>query len=347
MIDAPPLQLTIGPASHGVVQYALDVAASVTRLDDRVRVHSVPDALAGVAALAGIERAHVHVTDRLLGRSPEEAAAAVERLGAATTLTLTLHDVPQTSDGAPLSRRISAYERCIAASAGIVVNSAHERSLIAEFLRVEARPVVIPLGSRVATVGDGPTHAGLSAASPDLVVLISGFLYPGKGHLEAILAAAEAAASLRAGGAPVGRVVVRAIGAASPGHEGDVAVLADRARRIGVDLEVTGYLDDASFAEQLIVPGIPLAAHQHVSASRSMLDWVEAGRRPLVIDSRYAAEMDELRPETIGRFEPSSLAQRLVDAWADPASTWLPAGRSLRPTLDDSARSYLDWWASR
>lgn len=347
MIDAPPLQLTIGPPSHGVVQYALDVAAALTRTDDRVRVHSVPDVDTALAALDGVDRAHVHITDRLLGRSPEEAADAVERLGAATRLTLTLHDVPQTSDGAPLSRRISSYERCIGASAGIAVNSAHERSLIAEFLSVEAVPVVIPLGSRVAAVGDASTHAGLPAASPDLVVLISGFVYPGKGHLEAIVAASEAAASLRAGDAAVGRVVVRAIGAASPGHEGDVEVLADRARGIGVDLEVTGYLDDASFAEQLVVPGIPLAAHQHVSASRSMLDWVEAGRRPLVIDSRYAAEMDELRPHTIGRFEPSSLAQRLAEAWTDPASTWLPAGRSLRPTLADSARSYLDWWGSR
>lgn len=347
MIDSPPLQLSIGPANHGVVQYALDVAAAAARLDSRLRVLSVPDAATASAALDGIARAHLHVTDRLLGDSPEAAADAVERLAVRTTLTLTLHDVPQSSDGVPLSRRIEAYERCFAAADGVIVNSLHERSLVAEFLDVPAPPTVIPLGARVAAVAGPAARRDDPGRERDLVVLISGYVYPGKGHLEAIAAAAEAARLLRAEGAPIARVIVRAIGGPSRGHEGDVAALADRAQGMGVDLEVTGYLEDGAFTEQLLAPGIPVAAHQHVSASRSMLDWVEAGRRPLVVDSRYADEMDRLRPQTSRRFEPSALAGHLMSAWQDPATTWLPAGRSLRPALDDTARSHLDWWASR
>jgi hypothetical protein len=179
-----------------------------------------------------------------------------------------------------------------------------------------------------------------------LRVLIAGFVYPGKGHRPAVVAGARAAETLRARGEDVGTVAVRAIGAPSRGHENDVTQLREEAAELGVAFEVTGFLGDDAFVRELAGPGIPLAAHEHVSASRSMLDWVEAGRRPLVVDSRYAAEMDELRPGTLTRYAADDLAERLVDAWLDPASTRLGPHASLAPTLDDVAASYLAWWAA-
>ncbi len=108
--------------------------------------------------------------------------------------------------------------------------------------------------------------------------------------------------------------------------------------------EATGFLEDADFASRIVADGIPLAAHEHVSASRSMLDWVEAGRRPLVISSRYAQEMAMLRPGTMALYEPAELPRRLVAAWLDPGQTWLDPGTPLAPTLVDVAAEYLAWW---
>lgn len=349
VIAAPPRLLMVGPQHHGVVQYAIDVADAVVAADpraDRVYASTPADA---VHLLDGVDRAHVHVTDRLFGRSPEEAADAVERLADVTSLTVTLHDVPQTSDGRMLERRIAAYARFIAAAHATVVNSRHEQALAEEFLGVSPAtvPHAIPLGSRVGAAVVTADDASPPGATRPLTVLIAGFIYPGKGHSSAIQAAARAAEELRATGHPVADVVVRAIGAPSAGHEDDVLDLEAEARALTVSFEVTGYLDDEAFAAQISRPGIPLAAHGHVSASRSMLDWVEAGRRPLVVDSRYAAEMEQLRPETMVRYDPSTLHTELAAAWLDPSRTRLPAGRDLRPSLPDSASAYLDWWGGR
>ena len=77
---------------------------------------------------------HLHATDRLFGTGPEDAAEVVERWAARCRLTLTLHDVPQTSDGAMFERRRTAYARMVAAAERVAVNSRHEQLLMAEFL---------------------------------------------------------------------------------------------------------------------------------------------------------------------------------------------------------------------
>lgn len=346
VIAAPPALLMVGPPHHGVVQYAIDVAHAVATIAPRTRLLEASTPADALRLLDGVERAHVHVTDRLFGRTPEEAAQAVERLADVTELTVTLHDVPQTSDGRMLDRRIAAYERFIGAAHATAVNSRHEQSLVEEFLGVGAQavPHAIPLGSRVVSAAAGVDDGMVQGAARRLIVLIAGFIYPGKGHSAAIQAASRAATDLRAVGQPVTDVIVRAIGGPSAGHEGDVLGLEAEARAVGVSFHVTGYLDDADFVAAISGPGIPLAAHGHVSASRSMLDWVEAGRRPLVVDSRYAAEMGRLRPETMVRYAPDRLHAELAAAWLEPARTRLSAGRSLRPALPDTARAYLDWW---
>jgi hypothetical protein len=346
MTHVPPLQLIVGPEEHGVVAYAADVAAALRETDDRTEVAWV-DSLPGAQAVARrAGRAHLHVTDRLLGRSPEEAADRLEGLASVTALTVTVHDVPQTSDGTGLERRVAAYTRMFAAVDAAAVNSQHEQRLVADFLPGVATPHAIPLGARRSSPSGlrSREHDAARSGRRDLVVLLAGYIYPGKGHAQAIEAAADAARALRRAGEPVGAVVVRAIGAPSTGHEGDVAVLRNEAERLGVRFDVTGFLAGPSFDKRMMDEGIPLAAHEHVSASRSMLDWVEVGRRPLVVDSRYAREMDRLRPRTIARYEPAELALRLVEAWRDPKRTTLPAGASLRPTLADVAEDYLSWW---
>ncbi|WP_091500469.1 hypothetical protein [Microbacterium sp. cf332] len=338
--DAPTLCLVWGPAGHGVTDYGADVAAAAHRLDASTRVVAVTDLEAALRAVGDGERVHLHATDRLLGSSLEDAADAVETLSRSCRLSLTLHDLPQHSDGDKYDRRVAAYRRFFHAVTAVAVNSAHELSLVAEHLDPGLRPAVIPLGTRVPVAPDSPA----ATAPADLIVLIAGFVYPGKGHEVALRAAAAAVTSLRAGGHPVGDAVVRALGSASPGHDGDVDALERLADDLGARFEISGFLDDDEFARRLRDPGIPVAAHEHVSASRSMLDWMEAGRRPLIVRSRYSDEMDRLRPGTSTLFDPPELADRLTAAWRDPRTTRLAPGHPLRPDLTDTAASYLTWW---
>ena len=354
--DTPALLLT-GPPRHGVARYAADVAAHVRALDAGARVLRVDDPADLPAAADGVGRAHLHVTDRLLGASPGAAAELVERLAGACRLTVTLHDVPQESDGARnLPRRAAAYARVAAAAAGVAVNSRHEALLLAEHGVLPAgRAQVVPLGAAVPTGRDGavPDAAAVSgprAATPvpgaPLVALVAGYLYPGKGHDDVVRAVADAAELLRAAGTPPGEVAVVAVGGPSPGHEDEVDRLRAEAGARGVALRVTGGLDDDAFRAALAGPGVPVAAHRHLSASRTLLDWGEAGRRPLVVDSRYAREMAALRPGTLALYPAPDLPAHLARAWADPAVTTIRPGASLAPTLADAAAAYLAWWSA-
>ena len=338
-----PLQLLLGPTGHGVTAYGADIAARVLAGEPEARIVHAAGVREAESAAAEAPRAHLHVTARLLGASPEEAAEGLERLASATRLSITLHDLPQPSDGRMMARRVDAYRRMVEAADGTVVNSRHELELVGEHLGDDHHAAVIPLGTRGGAAPALPSRVQ-SPPAGDLVVLIAGFIYPGKGHAEACRAAAAAVRLLRAEGHDVGVPIVRAIGGPSAGHEADVDDLRAAAGRDGVTFEVSGFLDDAAFAAALRAPGIPVAAHAHVSASRSMLDWIEAGRRPLVADSRYAAEMEALRPGLMTRYAPDALPDLLADAWRRPARTWLPDGADLRPSLDDAAAQYVRWW---
>ncbi len=347
---APPLQLLVGDSGHGVTAYGADVAAALARLDSRTTVAVAADLDDACDRARSAPRTHVHVTDRLFGASPEEAAGNLERLASVTRLTITVHDLPQDSDGLMLPRRVAAYARFFAAAEATVVNSRHEHRLVSEFLPPRTGsgvpPHVIPLGARsLRPRASLPESAAEATPMRDLVALLAGYVYPGKGHEQAIAAAAEAAAELRGAAEPVGRTVVRAIGGPSAGHDRDVRQLRTDAAHSGIQFEMTGFLDDDAFARRMHDDGIPVAAHQHISASRSMLDWVEAGRRPLVMRSRYAEEMAMLRPETMTLYDPSELARALVAAWRNPAGTWLGPDVRLAPTLRDVADDYRTWWA--
>jgi hypothetical protein len=339
----PPLLLVVGDTGHGVAGYARDVAIAVRNADPRTQIVSVPDAAGAARAAASAPRIHLHVTERIFGGTPEAAAEQIDRIAAATSVTVTLHDVPQSSDGTPLARRISAYDRILAVADAAVVNSGHEAALVREHLAYGGELDVIPLGTRDAV----PPRLPAPTRSRRLEVAIAGFVYPGKGHAPALRAAADAARLLHADGSGPEEVAVRAIGGPSPGHEADLEALRAEGDRLGVTFAVTGFLEDEAFAREIRDASIPLAAHEHVSASRSILDWGEAGRRPLVVRSRYAEEMAALRPGTLTLYDPDALAEALAAAWHRPASTVLDPGVRLTPDLADVAVRYLQWWAAR
>lgn len=318
--DDIPVQL-VHTGSHGVAVYARAIAAEVGRLRADARL-TTPD---GLAALAAGTPVHAHVTDRLWASSPEAAAAAVESLARRHPLTVTLHDVPQASDGERnRPRRRAFYGAVVRAARAVAVNSAHERALLAEEGVWDGPVAVVPL----------PVDAVPSAPVPpsDGAVGVLGFFYPGKGHDEALAAAIAA-------GVP--RVSV--LGRASEGHAADLAAFVRRGEDAGVAVEVTGWLDDAAMAARARAVAVPVVAHRHVSASGSLASWIGWGRTPLAVRNRYVDEMAVLRPGTLRVVDPAGLAAQVRAAADDPRRTWhgidpLPFGRR------DAARAYLDWW---
>lgn len=295
-----------------------------------------------------VPRAHLQFTDRLWGPSPAAAADVVEHLAESTALTVTLHDLPQPSDGERnLRRRGDAYARVVAVARGVVVNSEHERALLRERLGFEGTVEVIPLPVDPHPLPD-------VRPEPDGDVAVVGFFYPGKGHAEVVAAVAGPAAGRR--GARADRVAdgatrpdadatgVVALGRASPGHEAELRQLVDEAAALGVPFGATGYLDDATLLDRMRRASVPVAAHQHVSASGSIATWIAAGRRPLVPDTRYSREMASLRPGTLTLYPEGGLAAAIAAALADPASTWLDDDADTLPGLDEVADAYVAWW---
>lgn len=322
--EAAPHHLLLGPDTHGVTRYAGEVA-------DAAGAPVARD----VAQLAAGQPVHLHVTDRLISRDPAAAAAAVESLARTVRLTLTLHDVPQPTDGPVFPARAEAYARMVAASRAWVTNSWHEHALVGRWCAPDARGAVIPL-----PVLRTATHEVSAVRVVDaLVVGVFGFVYPGKGHRQVV----RAAAAVRRGGT---QARVRVLGAAAPHHDDEVEELVRTSRARGVPVEVTGRVPDAHLARALRRVAVPVAAHRNVSASASLNSWIAAGRRPLVRDGAYAREMAELRPGTITLFDDSTLVPRLEAALHHPASTWTDPGTDVGPGLEDTAAAYRAWWAS-
>ena len=328
--------LVVGPDRHGVVQHALRLARSAPVLADAlVRVPSLPS-----PAVPTCAPVLVHVTDRLFGRSPEEAADRIVELAGAATLCVSLHDVPQAGEGAAWSaRRRTAYGRIASAAAHLIVASESERLLLVACVdedptALAARTSVIPLpveawpgpaGSRADDRPRGECPSG-SPGAVDVGVL--GFLYPGKGVEELIDAAAGLA----------GRVGVSNYGAGAPGHEDLVGALQARADRAVVPFRVTGYLSDPDLRTALRHTDIPVAPHRHVSASGSINTWLECGRRPVVAEGPYTRELARRLPGAVTLT--TDLRAGLARARAEPASTWLGPDVRLGPSWAEAARAH-------
>jgi glycosyltransferase involved in cell wall biosynthesis len=321
---AVPHHLVLGPATHGVTRYAGDVAHAA-----RARV------VRDVGEVEPGSSVHVHLTDRLFGRVPADAATAVEELARRVRLTVTLHDVPQPTDGPVFAARAAAYGRIVRAARAWATNSWHEHALVDRWSAAGARGTVIPLPM--------PSLAGraVSEALPvtEPVVGVFGFVYPGKGHRQVV----RAVAALRRAGTPAS---VRVLGDAAPGHADELESLVRTSHARGVPVEVTGRVPERDLVRALRGVAVGVTAHRNVSASASLNSWIAAGRRPLVRDGAYSREMAALRPGTITLFDDASLVPRLDAALRHPASTWTAVGAELGPRMADTVAAYRAWWAS-
>lgn len=314
--------LVVGPAAHGVTGTALAQEAALRAVAPGPLHLLRRDGMPDVAELRAALRAAppgpvlVHVTDRLFGTTPEDAADVVVALAQERPLVVTLHDLPQPSDGprnAP--RRATAYRRMAHAAAAVVVSSAHEQRLLAA-CGADVPSVVVPL-----PVPELRPAPAADPSAPLRGVAVLGYLYPGKGH-DAVVAALDVL--------PAG-VGLTAWGRPSDGHEDLVDALTGQARALDRPCTVTGFVPDAELPGLLRSAVLPVAPHAHLSASGSINAWIGAGRRPLVPRSDYVTELDERSPGCVRVYD--DLRTALAEVWEDPASTWLPPGSPAGPTV--------------
>ncbi|WP_218869496.1 hypothetical protein [Microbacterium sp. AK009] len=325
-MNAAPV-VAVHAGTHGVAVYGRQLGAAVAARQPGVQTIDVSDE----PALPAGSPVHVQFTDRLWADSPESAAARFTALAARRPVTVTLHDMPQPSDGPRnLPRRRAAYAAVASAARAVAVNSEHELALLGAS-DIRPRSVVsIPLPVDIAA-GTGPGR--LDDPEPlDNTAGVLGFFYPGKGHDEAAQAAAQA-----------GLTRMTVLGRASDGHAADLEAFVRRAEALGVAVEVTGWLDDADLARRGRTVSVPVVAHRHVSASGSLATWVGWGRRPVAERNRYVDEMARLRPGTLHVTDPADLATAVRRAAGDPASTWHGLHR-VPFSLTEVADAYLSWW---
>ena len=329
---------TVGPAGNGISMLARGLAAAAVEQGFGGTVVDEPDA-GRLPALVrrlpvGVRVLHLHVSDWLFadaGADPDTALAALDRelAGRRIELAITLHDVPQGSDGPRLVRRRAAtYRRWSARAAQVLVSSDHERALLREVVGGPAgRAAVVPLPIDPLPGGGGPG----SAPTENPVVAVFGFLYPGKGHRELI----EALTGVRPG------LTVLAVGRPSPRHPELPADLTRLAADRGIRFQVTGFVPDRELAGRLRAPVVPVAPQTRISASASINAWIGAGRRPLVADGRYARELAERLPGALRIYAEGDLGRQVRLAIREPSRTWVPAGVPIGPTTRTVAATYL------
>ncbi|MEP6648356.1 MAG: hypothetical protein ABJA74_00370 [Lapillicoccus sp.] len=280
----------------------------------------------------------VHVTDRLFGASPEEAAEVVDQLAGRARLALALHDIPQPAEGSQwYARRSRAYAAMGQAARVVVVASEHERKALGRCLddatgspSCDSRVVVVPLPiEQGAEERTHPPRRDVGTAE----VGILGYLYPGKG-VEDVLAAVTV---LRREALDVR---VTCLGAPAEGHADYADELARRATDAQVPFRITGYLPDAELPSRLRAVDVPVASHRHISASGSMNTWLEAGRRPVTLPSPYARELTARIPGALEITE--DLVAGVREALDHPEGTWLNSDVALGPSVAEVARQHAD-----
>ncbi|WP_460863892.1 hypothetical protein [Rhodococcus aerolatus] len=317
--------LVVGPDEHGVVRHGLAVAGGAPVLRG-----AVAEGPALVAGLAGDAVVHVPFSDHLLGDSTEDAAAWFAAVAAAGhPVTVTLHDLPHAGDGPQrYARRAATYRAVATAAAGVVVNSVHEASLLDAVLLDGVGALVRPRAVVPLPV-DPPAPGPRPAPRHEVAVL--GFVYPGKGH-------AEVLEVLPAG------VPLVALGRVADGHDDLLAVLRSAA---GGRFAVTGFLPDAGLDARLRGAGVPVAPHRGISASGSIGSWLSAGRRPLVPDEAWTAELEARCPGALWRYgDTASLGAAVAQALAEPGRTWLGPDVVLGPSTGEVVARYAELLAA-
>ena len=85
---------------------------------------------------------------------------------------------------------------------------------------------------------------------------------------------------------------------------------------------LSGYVPDEDLPGLLRSAVLPVAPHEHLSASGSINTWIGAGRRPLVPRSGYALELLERAPGCVWLYD--DLRTALRQAWAARAAAGEP-----------------------
>ena len=122
----PVTHLIVGPAEHGVTRFGVDLVESLRHNGFESLASGTPPPSGGV---------HLQFTDRLFGHTPEQAADAVRALAQdirrrGGKLTVTLHDLPQPSDGPGMADRAECYRAVSRRAAATVVSSDHEAEIV-------------------------------------------------------------------------------------------------------------------------------------------------------------------------------------------------------------------------
>lgn len=270
---------------------------------------------------------HVHFTDRIFGQDALQAADRLAEVVGSRPLTLTLHDLPQASDGVSFERRSQGYARVVAGARGVQVSSEHERGLLHQvWTRCGTGP--LPPVAVVPLPVDRPARWGPAAGArerADGAVVVLGFVYPGKGHAETLAAMASLPPS----------VPLVALGAPSEGHEDLLVDLAEEAAAQGRSFLCTGYVTEEALQDRTRRAGVPVSAHTHISASGSINRWISAGRRPIVTPGAYVGELHRRAPwaVTVADDLPAAIAAALDD----PMTTWIRQADWDSASLPDTA----------
>ena len=325
--------LAVGPRAHGVVRYAHSVFDAAIAEGADHRLHHLDGPIVGDPTtdvrdmLDDCALVHLHVTDRLFGRTPTEARRTVLSMieNLSRPVSVTLHDLPQPSDGQAMPARVEFYRSVARAASGVIVSSRHEATLFADFVDRDIVVEVVPL-----MFDDVRVEKPVPTAR--LTVAVLGFLYPGKGHGETLQAMSGLDPS-------VGFV---ALGRPSPGHQHIADELEVMAADMGRTCEITGFLSDDELRRRAAEITVPVAYHRHMSASGSINSWISAGRRPLVPRTAYTEEIATRSPGVVALHadDTNSLRAAIHRAIADPGSTWIDSAAKPMPTPADVATTY-------
>lgn len=325
-----PLLACVGPAQHGVRMHAENLAAHTPH----ARVLAGPLERVRSELLGERCAVHLHFTDRIFGPTPAAAAEAVAGIARVRPVTVTLHDLPQPSNGHAFEARRACYARVVEVASAVVVSSSFERELLHRHVPASRVPDVLVAPLPVDPPERGPWEAarGRAAVGERPTVAMLGFLYPGKGHDRVVEALA---------GVPL-PVDVLALGRASDGHEDLVGELDRAARRAGHTFRATGFLDDAALTRAAQQVNVPVVAPAHVSASGSVGRWISAGRRPLVTPHPFFEELAARAPWALTLTD--DLPGALRRALEDPAGTWIAPDEWRTTDLPSSAVAAAVQW---
>lgn len=323
-----PLLACVGPAQHGVRMHAEALARHTP--EARSVSGTVDELLPGL--LRDDAPVHLHFTDRVFGDSTTAAADTIARLARVRPVSVTLHDIPQRSDGHAFEARRAAYARVADLARTVIVSSASERRQLERFVAADVTAVFVdPLPIDPPEPGEWAAARRHPANGTPSVAML-GFLYPGKGHDRVVAAL----------GGVLTPVDVVALGRPSDGHDDLVPALDAAARALGHSFSATGFLPDAALTRAAQEVTVPVVAPSHVSASGSVGRWIASGRKPLVTPHPFFEELAARAPWALTLTD--DLPTALARALEDPAATWIdPAAWDVTQVPGTAAAAAMQW----